>query len=293
MEPLNAMPKYNLFGLEEQDYEKAKVVVLPVPYDATSTYKPGARNGPHAIIEASRNIELYSYELGKNISEIGIYTTDEIAPDFSSPENMIKRINKEVSIVLDDGKVPMLLGGEHTITLGALSALHFHNEELSVLQFDAHADSYDEIFGSRYTHASVMARAKELYNSTFQVGIRSIDKDSAQKIDKTRTLFMDQIHSMSDEEIIDAIVDATEEKLYITIDLDVLDPSEMPSVGTPEPDGMRFWQLSKILNGIAKKKKLAGIDIVELNPIPYLHAPDFLAAKLAYLSIGYFFDRLL
>ncbi len=289
MEPLNAMPKYNLFGLEEQDYKNAKVVVLPVPYDATSTYKSGSRNGPHAIIEASRNLELYSYELGKDISKIGIYTTDELAPDLSSPESMISRISREVAIILEDGKVPLLLGGEHTITLGAIKALHDRKEEISILQFDAHTDSREEIFGSKYTHASVMARAKEMYDSIFQIGIRSIDEASAGKIDKDKVLFMDQIHAMSAEEIADSVISSTREKLYITIDLDVLDPSEMPSVGTPEPDGMSFRQLCEVLKAIAGKKKLAGIDIVELNPIPYMHAPDFLAAKLAYLALGYFF----
>ncbi len=174
MEPLNTLPKYNLFGLDDQDYSKSKIVVLPVPYDSTTTYQSGARNGPRAIINASRNIELYSYEVGADISKLGIYTTDELAPDLSSPENMVKRISKEVGIILDDKKVPLLLGGEHTITIGAVQAFKQREEELSIIQFDAHTDSRDELFGSRYMHATVMSRVSELYDNFVQVGIRSI-----------------------------------------------------------------------------------------------------------------------
>ncbi len=288
MAPLDSMPKYNLFGLDEQDYKKAKVVVLPIPYDATLTYKTGSRAGPKAIIDASRLMELYSYELGSDISDLGIFTTDEMSPDYSSPEKMVKGVSKEVGIILDDGKLPLLLGGEHTITIGAVQAFKERKKDISVIQFDAHTDSRDELHGSKYMHATVMSRVADMYDSFVHVGIRNIDANYAKRMQRDKVIFMDDLRDRTMKQVVDQINDSTKENVYITIDLDVLDPSEMPSVGTPEPDGLRFHQLTGILKGIGERKKLAGMDITELSPIPGMHAPDFLAAKLAYLSLGYF-----
>ncbi len=286
--PLNRLPPYNLFGLEEQDYASAKVAVLPVPYDSTLTYRAGAREGPRAIIDASRNIELYSHELGRDISELGIYTLQAMAPDLSSPESMVAGIKREVGILLDDNKVPLLLGGEHTITLGALQAFRERGVDLSVLDFDAHTDSRQEIFGSRYTHATVMARGRELYPSLFQVGIRSMDAASAAYLDRSRAITRDEVREGGTDEAVSRIVEGTGDAVYLTFDLDALDPAEMPSVGTPEPDGLRFAEAMGIIKGVGRKKKLLGADFVELSPIPHMHAPDFLAAKLIYLTLGYF-----
>lgn len=287
MQPLNSLPKYNLFGLEEQDYKKAKVVVLPIPYDSTVTYRSGTREGPRAIIDASRNMELYSLELDADISKMGIYTMDELEPDFSSPEKTVKRIEREIAIMLDDGKVPLLLGGEHTVSLGALQALSKRNKNISVVQFDAHADLRNEFMGSKYTHASVMARARELVKDVASVGIRSTDEKPGRH--KNVKMFpMEEIRSKGIKKIAKELAKATQKEIYLTIDLDVLDPSEMPSVGTPEPGGMRFDDLCFLIKELSQSKKLLGFDIVELCPIPYLHAPNYLAAKLAYLTIGYF-----
>ncbi|MGC8587060.1 MAG: agmatinase [Candidatus Micrarchaeia archaeon] len=291
MEPLNALPKYNLFGLENQDYKKAKVVALPVPYESTVTYKSGTKEGPIAIIEASRNIELYSYELGKDLSDIGIFTSDEIAPDLSSAENMINQISKEAGIVIDDGKIPFLIGGEHTITLGSLKAMKERKKDISIINFDAHTDTRDTIFGSKYTHATVMRRASEMYDGIVQVGTRSIDADSAEMLNKDMLFTVDQLRNADMNEIVDEIAGITKDNIYLSIDLDVLDPSEMPSVGTPEPDGLHFHSVLELIKGLAGRKNLAGLDIVELSPIPYLIAPNFLAAKLAYLTLGYFLAR--
>lgn len=290
MEPLNTLPKYNLFGLDEIDYANAKVVALPVPYDSTTSYQSGARYGPHAIIAASRNLELYSYEVGADISKIGIYTTDELAPDFSSPENMISRIEKEVGLILSDKKLPLLLGGEHTITIGALRAFKSIGADISIVQLDAHTDSRDNLFGSKYMHATVMARAKEMFENIVQVGIRSIDENYAKHANMERIFFADSLHEDIDNAI-NAINELTTENIYLTIDLDVLDPSIMPSVGTPEPNGLSFDETIKIIKGLAGEKKLAGLDLVELSPIPNLEAPNFTAAKLAYLALGYFFSK--
>jgi agmatinase len=286
--PLQSMPDYNLFGLEGMTYESSKVAVLPIPYDSTVTYKAGTREGPQAIINASRNIELYSCELGADVSKVGIYTLPSIAPDLSSPESMVARIKKEVGMLLDDGKVPLLLGGEHTITIGALQALKEKGRDISVICFDAHSDTRDEMYGTKYMHATAMARAKELYPDTFQIGLRSVDEDHAHTLDKRKVFFMEDIRSMGIDAMVSRILESSKKDVYLSIDLDVLDPSEMPSVGTPEPDGLRFSEMLSIMKQIGKEKNLLGLDFNELCPIPYQHAPDFLAAKLIYLTLGCF-----
>jgi agmatinase len=286
MKLLNAMPPYNLFGLEDQDYKSARIVVIPVPYDSTVTYKSGSRDGPRAIIEASRNMELYSEEMRGNPSKVGIYTTEELAPDLSSPENTIRRIEKEVSLILDDSKIPLLLGGEHTISIGSISALAKRDKNFTVLHFDAHSDSRDELFGTKYCHACVMARARELAKSCYSVGVRSIDGQSASKYGED-ILFMESIYGMSTAEAINTIRNNTLKDIYLTIDLDVLDPSEMPSVGTPEPGGFTYTRLKEILKGALMAKNIIGLDFTELSPIPGVVAPNYLAAKLIYSTIGY------
>ncbi len=284
---LNAMPPYNLFGLEEQDYKKAKVVVFPIPYDSTSTYKVGSREGPRAIIEASRSMELYSEELNRRISDIGIYTMEEMAPDFDSPKGMVDRIAKEVSLALDDSKVPLLIGGEHTIAIGAVKAIAGKYKDFSVLHFDAHADSYDEFHNSRYCHACVMARIREICKSCYSVGVRSIDEKSAKKLNGI--LYMKEARKLSAKLIAEKILKSTTKNLYVTIDLDVLDSAEMPSTGTPEPGGFRYNELKDILEIVLKQRKLIGMDVNELCPLPGMVAPNYLAAKLIYQALGYAF----
>lgn len=289
MQPLNSLPKHNLFGIENQDYKKAKVVVLPIPYDSTVTYRSGTRDGPKAIIEASRNMELYSYELKADISTIGIYTMDEMAPDFSSPKGMVDHIAREVELILKDDKVPLILGGEHTITIGAAKAVkEVYGKKVSFIQFDAHSDTRDEMFNSRYMHATAMARTKEMCKNLVSIGIRSMEGPQKKGDKNHKIFFMNELHEHGIEQIAEEVSSLTSDEIYITVDLDVLDPSEMPSVGTPEPDGLRFYQLIKFMEILSKSKKLVGLDIVELCPIPGLHSPDYIAAKLAYLTIGYF-----
>ncbi|HUC38515.1 MAG TPA: agmatinase [Candidatus Acidoferrum sp.] len=288
MKILNAMPPYNLFGIEDQDYEKARVVVLPIPYDSTSTYKVGSREGPHAIIEASRQVEFYSEELNRDISKIGIFTLDELAPDFDSPKKMVDRIAREVSLILDDSKVPLLLGGEHTIAVGAVKAISKKHKDFSVLHFDAHSDSRDEYFGTKYCHACIMARIREMCKSCYSVGVRSTDEESARK-HSASTLYMKDMRAMTTKQITDRILKNTKKNLYITIDLDVLDTSIMPSTGTPEPGGMLYNEIKEILKGVLKERNLIGIDFNELCPIPGIVAPNFLAAKLIYTTLGYAF----
>jgi agmatinase len=291
MELLNQMPPYNLFGLEYQTYEKSKIVVLPVPYDSTSSYKSGSKDGPHAIIEASRNIELFNEETNSSINNIGIFTTDELAPDFSAPENMVDRIKKEVSIIIGDSKIPLLLGGEHTIAIGSISALLEKNKDMSILYFDAHSDSRDSYLGAKTCHACVSRRIMDLTDNIYMLGIRSIDEQSAKKY-TSKILYMKDIYNKDRSDIINSILNNLDEKVYISIDLDVLDPSEMPSVGTPEPGGMHFNELKDILKGVLERKTIVGLDVTELNPIPGIIAPNYLAAKLIYFILSYSFGGL-
>ncbi len=285
MQILNATAPHNLFGLEGQDYAKSMFVAIPVPYDSTVSYGTGARLGPSAIIEASRHMELYDDKLGMDPSKAGVFTTEEIEPDVDSPEKMVSRISKEVGIIMDDNKIPILLGGEHTIALGGIFPALERHKRLSILHFDAHADSRESFMGSKYSHACIMARAREKSGNCLSVGVRSIDSESARLYGKD-IIYMKEMQGKSPSEIAGIISKRIEGELYITIDLDVLDPSEMPSVGTPEPSGMHYSELTDVISHLLKGHKLVGFDISELSPISNLVAPNYLAARLAYSIVG-------
>lgn len=286
MDTLNQTAPYNLFGIEDTDYKSSKIIVLPIPYDSTTSYKTGTRDGPRAIIDASRYLEPYNEELNTDISKIGIFTMKEMMPNVSSPEAMAKEIRKEVSVILNDSKIPLLLGGDHSISIGALAAVAESGKEFSVLHFDAHSDSRDSFMGSKYSHASVMARAREVCDRCYSVGVRSINKEGMEK-HSGDILFRKDMHGKSLGEIVDIISSKIKKDVYLTIDFDVLDPSEMPSVGTPEPDGLKFYELIFIIKEIFKHKNIIGLDFTELAPIPGMIAPNYLAAKLIYLILGY------
>ncbi len=288
MKLLNSLPPYNLFGLENIRYEEAKIVVLPVPYDSTSSYKVGSRDGPHEIINASRNIEPYNEELDTDIKDIGIYTLEELAPDFNSPKGMINRIEKEVDLLLSDSKIPLLLGGEHTISVGAVNSFAKLNKDFTYLHFDAHSDSRDEYSGTKYSHACVIARVNESVDY-YSVGIRSIEEEGM-KNDKN-ILFMKDMHKIDIDQISDTIIKNTKSKIYLSFDFDVLDPSQMPSTGTPEPDGLSFYEAKEILKKVLKYKQVIGMDFVELSPIPNLIYPNYLAAKLIYFIINFIYQQ--
>ncbi|MCL5429874.1 MAG: agmatinase [Candidatus Marsarchaeota archaeon] len=285
MRLLHSAPPYNLFGLEEQDYDTSRFAVLPVPYDSTTSYRGGAREGPRAIIEASRHIEFYNEDLDIDISEAGVYTMEELDPDMNSPEGMINRISKEVGIILDGGKIPVLLGGEHTIAIGAVKAISKKHKNFSVLHIDAHSDSRDEFMGTKYSHACVMARIREMCKSCFSIGLRSVTREDVEDHSK-EILFMKDMIGMSTADIVKTILKNTEDNLYITLDLDALDTGEMPSVGTPEPGGIRYNEMKDILKGVISKRNIIGMDFNELSPIPGINAPNYLAAKLIYTAIG-------
>ena len=273
---------FNFLGLEKQDYQKSKVVIFPVPYSSTTYWKAGTKDGPHAIIEASRHIELYDIETKKDPSKEGIFTLEPLEPSKNSPKETMERIKGVIDKILQDKKIPIMLGGEHSITLGVIESFKEKFSNFSVLQIDAHADLRDEFEGTKYHHACTMKRIKDLGISIIQVGIRSISEEEIEYAEDKNIFYAPEIP-------VEKIIDALKENVYLTLDLDVLDPSIMPSVGTPEPGGLSWYEILNLIKEVTKKRKIIGADVVELDPIPGLSAPDFLAAKLIYKIISYIF----
>ena len=279
---------FNFGGIElpYSEYGKAKIVVLPVPYDMTATYVPGARNGPKAVIEASNHMELYDEELGKETYRVGIDTGETLDVADKSPEDMLNMVSKAVSSEIESQKYQVVMGGEHSISLGVVRELVKKYPNLSVLQLDAHADLRDSYDGTPYNHACVGRRISELC-PLVQVGVRSISKEEVdfKKLSKVVTISDHEVKQGQrwSEKVLDNLTD----DVYLTFDLDVLDPAIMPAVGTPEPGGLNWHETIRFLRMISQKKRIVSFDMVELTPQPGNVAPDFLAAKLMYRIMGY------
>ncbi len=288
----NRFLPFNFAGLNSSlsAWGKASAVILPVPYDLTTSYISGTRRGPLAIIEASTHLELFDEDTEKEIASIGIHTLEQIEPVTSSPEGMINKIEQAVDKVIESDKFPVILGGEHSITLGAVKAFKKKFDDFAVVQFDAHADLRDSFQMSKFNHACIARRIHEIC-SIFQVGVRSFSKEEYDflKSSKINTFFARMITGKTDW--INTLVNDLPQNIYITIDLDVLDPSIMPSVGTPEPGGMDWFDILLPLQALAENRNILGFDIVELSPQPPNIAPDFLAAKLCYKLLGYIFFK--
>jgi len=268
-----------------QPFEDAKFVVIPVPYDLTSTYQAGSRKGPAAILDASANMELYDEELGVETYLSGIHTMAPLEIDARGPEVMARIVRGEVARVLSAGKVPVVLGGEHSVSIGAVQAAREKYPSLSVLQLDAHADLRDSYQNASFSHASVGRRIFEIC-PLVQVGIRSMSLEEARFIEqnKVRSFPSDFIHN---DDSVKKICENLSKDIYVTCDLDVLDPSIMPATGTPEPGGILWNDLIRLIREVSEHCTIRGFDIVELCPIPGMVAPDFTAAKLVYRIMGY------
>jgi len=264
------------------DFDKAKVVVLPVPYDSTTDWRAGAREGPNAIIDASHFLEQYDYELKREVYDVGIHTLPQLQPSMQGPQQTVERVQEVAGELLDKGKFVVMLGGEHSLTIGTVRAYRQRYEKLSVLQLDAHADLRDEYEGSKYGHACVMRRVIEVC-PIVQAGIRSMSREEDDFI-RERGLrpFYAGDKAIDD----DAVVSALSGDVYVTIDLDVFDPSVMPAVGTPEPGGLGWHGVLGLLTKVAEQRRIVGFDIVELAPAEGPLACAFLAARLAYRLIG-------
>ena len=276
------------FGYLPEEYsnpEDAGIVIIPVAYDGTSTWIKGADEGPMAIIDASANMELYDIETDSEVYKKGIFTENTIAGDMSTIE-IIEAVNEVVRYYLEKNKFTVVIGGEHSVSIGSIKALAKRYADLTVLQLDAHADLRDEYNGSEYNHGCVMARTKELC-PIVQVGIRSMDSSEIESMDKSRTFFAKDLYNKTDW--IEKVISKLSDNVYITVDLDVFDPSIMPSTGTPEPGGLFWYDVLALLKTVAEKRNVVAFDVVELCPDDRNKAPDFLAAKLVYKLLSYKF----
>ena len=270
---------------ELADPDLAAVHIIPVPYDKTSTYRKGSDKGPQAMIVASAQIEWYDIETKSEPYLRGIHTQAPVLCDDADPIHLAPLVRDRVGAVLDAGKLAVVLGGEHSVSIGAFQAASERFPGLTILQIDAHGDSRDTYQGSNHNHACVMARAKELA-SVIQVGIRAIDQSEVGNLDPARTFFAHTILDAPDYEWMNDVVDLLGDKVYITIDLDGLDPSIIPATGTPEPGGLDWRTVNTLIHRVANANRVVGIDIVELCPEPTHHASDFIAAKLCYRVIA-------
>lgn len=268
------------------NYNESKIVIIPVPYDETSTWIKGADKGPQAIIDCSHTLELYDIETGFEVYKKGIFT-DKPVLEKSSPEKMVKSVKQRVDFHLKNNKFNVILGGEHSITTGSILSYSEHFDNISVLQFDAHTDLRDEYEGSKYNHACVMARVKEICPFV-QVGIRSMDVSELKSINYDKIFFAENImRNNNKNKLHQKIIKNLTNNVYITIDLDVFDPSIMPSTGTPEPGGLMWYDVIDLLKSVSEEKNIIGFDVVELCPNKINKSPDYTAAKLIYKTLSY------
>jgi len=278
----------NFLGLEPPlcDYETARAVVIPVAYDGTMEWRTGARDAPRAIIEASDYLEFYDLELGTEIHRVGIHTTDGVNAVAGGAEKMAGRVYRAVKPVVTGGKLPVVLGGEHSITYGAVRAVLEKYPGLSVLQLDAHTDLRDEYRGDRYGDACVIRRVSELC-PVVQVGVRSSSLEEQEYLvgQKRQPVYAREIDTAG--RYLDRVLDMLTHDVYVTIDLDVFDPSVMPAVGTPEPGGLEWCEVLGLLRRVSQVRRITGFDVVELCPDEGPSACVYLAASLVYKMIGY------
>ena len=276
-------------GIEKEfaDFENAAVLLQSIPYDATSTWGKGADKGFDAFMKAAENMELYDIETNSEVYKNGIHVLP-VLKEKSSPKKMYDAIKKNTQKYLRCEKFLTYIGGEHSISIGIIEAFRAKYRNLTVLQLDAHADLRPTYEGTKYNHACAMHQASKTTN-LIQVGIRSMDCHEKQFLNPNKCFFAQNIQQNPDwmEESIKMMT----ENVYISIDLDVLDPSIMPATGTPEPGGMLWYETLNYLKKVFTQKNVVGFDIVEFAPIKKLHAPDFLVAKLYYKLLSYKFEH--
>jgi agmatinase len=292
-------PPRTFLGLppELSGYAAARVVLLPVPYDATTSYRAGTRDGARAIIDASSQIELYDADLDREPAEVGIFTSDALEPEYSSPARMVERVRAATAAILAAGKFPFLLGGEHSLTSGAVAACKERYPEIGVLHLDAHADLRDEYNSTPHSHACAMRRVVDLGCPLTSVGIRSLSTEEAAfrrgptPVPITTVSAAQIARVRYDAARLDALWDSVVAGLpptiYITVDLDVFDPSLMEAVGTPEPGGLDWWEVTGLLRRACAARRVGGADFVEQAPAEGPESCAFAAAKLTYALIGY------
>ena len=277
------MENTSTFGETGYSYNEAAVAILPVPFEGTVSYKAGTVDGPDAIINASPNAEMFDIATGIDYTKL----KQTLLPHIDvagKPEEVMNRIEKSVSQILIDGKMPFLLGGEHSISGPAVRAVaaHYKNrgEKIGVVQIDAHADLRNEYSGTIHSHAAVMRRILDVA-TTVQLGIRSCSIEEWEFIKENNLIVLQPLETFKDGKLEEAFA-SLPEHIYLSVDIDGLDPSLIPATGTPEPGGFTWNEVIRIFNTLSKTKKIIGADLVELAPIPGFHSPDFIASRLAF-----------
>ena len=266
-------------------FDNAKIILIPVPYDGTSTWQKGADKGPDAFLEASNNMELYDIETNTEVYKKGIYLTEPVTEN-SSPEDMVEAVYSYTKKQLLTNKFVTLFGGEHSISIGAIRAFNENFNDLTVLQIDAHADLRSSYEGTKYNHACAMHEANQQTN-LIQVGIRSMDVSERNYINKENVFYAHEM--ITDDYWVDNAIEAMTQNVYITFDLDAFDPSILPDTGTPEPGGLLWYETLDFLKHVFEERNVVGFDIVELCPNERSKASDFLATKLYYKMLSYKF----
>ena len=283
-------PPESFLGLpaDEAPFQNSPVVILPVPYEATVSYMGGTRFGPRGLLHASRYLEVYDHELDCEPYKIGVHTLPELMLSDGGPELALDDLRGALDALLDEKKFVVMLGGEHSVTGPSILAHadRLENKELSVLQLDAHADLRSEYEGTPFSHACVMYRVHQRVRLV-PVGIRSLTGEEA-ALARRENIPMIFAHELEEDGWIDRAISSLGEHVYITVDVDFFDPSLMPSTGTPEPGGGRWFPTLELLERVFRERRVVGCDVVELAPIPGLVAPDVLAAKLVYKIIGFY-----
>jgi agmatinase len=276
---------------EYTDFERARAVVLPIPFDATTCYRPGTREGPQAIIDASCNLEVYDAELRRSPYRAGIHTFRAVEPIMGNARAMTDRIERVTEHLLAHDKLVIMLGGDHSTTTGVVRAFAKRHPQMSVLQLDAHADLREEYEGNTLSSATIMRRVLDVCPRTAQVGIRSLSEPEAELVAE-RSLQMwlaSEIHRrglVGDRAWIAEVVGALADEVYVTIDIDVFDPSLVPGTGTPEPGGLGWYDVVDLLTAVAVSKRVIGFDVVEVSPLVEGHVSPMVAAKLVYKLLG-------
>lgn len=278
---------------EYSGFKRSKIVVVPVPYESTTTYRKGTKAGPQAIIEASAYMETYDDELDQETYKNGINTFQPLEVDGLDVSAMLNKVRDTLRELIKAGKFPVILGGEHTISIGAVMAFKETVQDISVLYLDAHYDMKDEFNDSKYNHACTARRICEL-SPVVEVGVRSLSKDEKDFVNnhpsEIKLDIVDVYGILNNALWKERVVELLSPDVYITIDLDIFDPAIVPSVGTPEPGGLGWYEFLELLNMVIMKKNIVGFDIMELCPDKNLPASDFFTAKLIYRLLGYIFS---
>jgi agmatinase len=291
--------KSNFLGIEDEQsrYASSRIVILPIPYERTVSYGGGTKRGPHSILHASHYVEFYDEETHREVhKELGIATIPPLRFGKQNDEAALESIYRTVKRLMSEGKLVVSLGGEHTLSQAPIAAYAESFRDLSVLQIDAHSDLRPEYQGSKFSHASVMARVCEFLDPRrlVQVGIRAQCIEEAQFIRRKgiTTLYAHEIRAGKYNKVLklwqDYVVEKLTDHVYVTFDVDGLDPSIMPATGTPEPNGLLWDETMTLLRKVGRKKHVVGCDIVEFAPIKGLHHAELAAAKLASKMINYF-----